>query len=133
MREKADSDLVRRQNRLLLLEALRQHGAMARVEMGRHTGLSPASITSISSQLIADGILEEASTIHPPAEGHQRRGRLAIVLQEPCPVEDGRSDDQPGAHFGISFTAPGQRNRSSGTGAFTATRVQRTMLAFTPL
>ena len=26
MREKADSDLVRRQNRLLLLEALRQHG-----------------------------------------------------------------------------------------------------------
>ena len=49
MREKADSDLVRRQNRLLLLEALRQHGALARVEMGRHTGLSPASITSISS------------------------------------------------------------------------------------
>ena len=43
MREKADSDLVRRQNRLLLLEALRQHGPLARVEMGRHTGLSPAA------------------------------------------------------------------------------------------
>ena len=49
MREKADSDLVRRQNRLLLMEALRQHGTLARVDMGRHTGLSPASITSISS------------------------------------------------------------------------------------
>ena len=75
MREKADSDLVRRQNRLLLMEALRQHGAMPRVEMGRHTGLSPASITSISSQLIADGILEEVSAAHAPAEGPQRRGR----------------------------------------------------------
>ena len=75
MREKADSDLVRRQNRLLLMEALRQHGAMARVDMGRHTGLSPASITSISSQLSTDGILEEASASHVHAEGPQRRGR----------------------------------------------------------
>lgn len=75
MREKADSDLVRRQNRLLLLEALRQHGPLARVELGRHTGLSPASITSISSQLIADGILEEAGEHAVPAEGPQRRGR----------------------------------------------------------
>ena len=74
MREKADSDLVRRQNRLLLLEALRQHGSLARVEMGRHTGLSPASITSISSQLISDGILQEAGEAHH-AEGPQRRGR----------------------------------------------------------
>ena len=74
MREKADSDLVRRQNRLLLLEALRQHGSLARVEMGRHTGLSPASITSISSQLIADGILEEVQGPLAPA-GPLRRGR----------------------------------------------------------
>ena len=74
MREKADSDLVRRQNRLLLLEALRQHGSLARVEMGRHTGLSPASITSISSQLISDGILQEVEG-HPAPSGPMRRGR----------------------------------------------------------
>jgi len=75
MREKADSDLVRRQNRLLLLEALRQQGPLARVELGRYTGLSPASITSISSQLIADGILQEAGEHPAHAEGPQRRGR----------------------------------------------------------
>ena len=80
MREKADSDLVRRQNRLLLLEALRQHGALARVELGRHTGLSPASITSISSQLIADGILQEMSDGHPPQEAPHRRGRPLTQL-----------------------------------------------------
>jgi predicted NBD/HSP70 family sugar kinase len=80
MREKADSDLVRRQNRLLLLEALRQHGPLARVELGRHTGLSPASITSISFQLIADGILQEAGEAQPLAEGPQRRGRPLTQL-----------------------------------------------------
>jgi predicted NBD/HSP70 family sugar kinase len=80
MREKADSDLVRRQNRLLLLEALRQHGSLARVEMGRHTGLSPASITSISSQLIADGILQEAGEAHAQTETPHRRGRPLTQL-----------------------------------------------------
>jgi predicted NBD/HSP70 family sugar kinase len=75
MREKADSDLVRRQNRLLLLEALRQNGPLARVELGRHTGLSPASITSISSQLIADGILEQVEAPALQPEMLHRRGR----------------------------------------------------------
>lgn len=79
MREKADSDLVRRQNRRLVLDALRQHGPLARVELGRHTGLSPASITSISSQLIADGILEEVNEQHLPVVP-MRRGRPLTQL-----------------------------------------------------
>ena len=79
MGEKADSDLVRRQNRFLLLAALRLNGPMARVELGRHTGLSPASITSISSQLIADGILEEVEDHHDPAVP-MRRGRPLTQL-----------------------------------------------------
>ena len=79
MGEKADSDLVRRQNRLLLLAALREHGPLARVELGRHTGLSPASITSISSQLIADGIVEEVADHHAPVVP-MRRGRPLTQL-----------------------------------------------------
>ena len=61
MKQKADSELVRRQNRRLVLEALREAGPLARIEVGRHTGLSPASMTSIASQMIADGILQELS------------------------------------------------------------------------
>ena len=76
------------ENRLLLLEALRQHGGMARVEMGRHTGLSPASITSISSQLISDGILEEADG-GAPADGPQRRGR---PVRGPGALQGGADD-----------------------------------------
>lgn len=80
MREKADSDLVRRQNRRLVLDALRQHGSMARIELGRLTGLSPASITSISGQLIAEGLVREKE------EGvvvglRQRRGRPQVQLE----------------------------------------------------
>lgn len=74
MPEKADSDLVRRQNRRLVLTALRQNGPLARIELGRLTGLSPASITSITGQLIGDGIIEECADSQPAA-GPLRRGR----------------------------------------------------------
>ena len=57
MRVKADGDFVRRQNRLLLLETLRRHGPQARIELGRQTGLSPATITSITGDLVAEGLL----------------------------------------------------------------------------
>jgi predicted NBD/HSP70 family sugar kinase len=59
MGEKADGDLVRRQNRGIVLQALRRHGPTARVELGRMTGLSPASITTIVTQLIEDGAVCE--------------------------------------------------------------------------
>ena len=80
MREKADSDLVRRQNRSLVLDALRQHGSMARTELGRHTGLSPASITSISGQLIAEGLIKEQDGAIVIGI-RQRRGRPLVQLE----------------------------------------------------
>ncbi len=117
MREKADSDLVRRQNRLLLIEALRQHGPLARIEMGRHTGLSPASITSISSQLIADGILGEAVG-HHAHEGPQRRGRPLTQI-----------DINPGAAHvvAVKISIDGMELAlADGRGAILARRTSRT-------
>ena len=74
MRGKADSDLVRRQNRHIVLEALRSHGPMARVELGRLTGLSPASITTIANQLIGDRAMLELDET-PDRSDPSRRGR----------------------------------------------------------
>lgn len=74
MRQKADSELVRRQNRGLVMSALREGGPMARIELGRYTGLSPASITSIIGQMITDGILQEIAEPGLPAIP-MRRGR----------------------------------------------------------
>ena len=76
MRVKADIDLVRRQNRHIVLEALRNYGPMPRVELGRKTGLSPASITSITTHLIEEQAmleLNETSTRNP-----SRRGRPTV-------------------------------------------------------
>lgn len=75
MKQKADSELVRRQNRRLVLEALREAGPLARIEVGRHTGLSPASMTSIASQMIADGILQELSAPDLSTVPTRRSGR----------------------------------------------------------
>jgi predicted NBD/HSP70 family sugar kinase len=79
MQEKADSELVRRQNRRVVLSALRQHGPLARIELGRTTGLSPASITSIASQLIVERILEELESPFPQS-AHIKRGRPIVRL-----------------------------------------------------
>lgn len=81
MQEKADSDLVRRQNRRIVLSALRRHGPLARVELGRTTGLSPASITSIAAQMIAENILEELDGGAAAPQGAVvRRGRPIVRL-----------------------------------------------------
>jgi predicted NBD/HSP70 family sugar kinase len=54
---KADSDQIRRQNRGLVLSTLRRDGPSARIELGRKTDLSPATITSITGDLIAEGLV----------------------------------------------------------------------------
>jgi predicted NBD/HSP70 family sugar kinase len=77
MQEKADSELVRRQNRRVVLQTLRQHGPLPRVELGRITGLSPASITTIISQLISENILEELEQPFPLGAS-TRRGRPTV-------------------------------------------------------
>lgn len=60
LRVKADSEQIRRLNRGLVLETLRRQGRLARVELGRATGLSPATITSISGDLIGEQIVRLA-------------------------------------------------------------------------
>jgi predicted NBD/HSP70 family sugar kinase len=79
MQEKADSELVRRQNRRVVLDALRRHGPLARIELGRATGLSPASITSIASQLITEKAIEEVEQTLPK-EDLVRRGRPTVRI-----------------------------------------------------
>ena len=79
MRGKADSDLVRRQNRSVVLEALRFHGPSPRVDLGRFTGLSPATITSITMQLIQDGAVIELGDVAGTTDSG-KRGRPTVLL-----------------------------------------------------
>ncbi|WP_193188965.1 ROK family protein [Nisaea sediminum] len=69
--------MERDNNRTRVLRLLRRHGAMPRVELGRRTGLSPGAISTITSDLISDGILREAAEETAMASA---RGRPPVNL-----------------------------------------------------
>ena len=58
VRNKADTELVRQQNRSLVLEALRKHGALASIELGQTTKLSPATISAITNDMLSERLIE---------------------------------------------------------------------------
>ena len=70
-RNVSDSDSVRRQNRGLVLGALRMQGPMPRTALAASTGLSHASITAITHDLVAQQIVADLE----PAERVNTRGR----------------------------------------------------------
>ncbi len=55
----SDSDSVRRKNRALVLAALRQQGPLSRTALAGSTGLSHASISAISNDLITQKLIAE--------------------------------------------------------------------------
>ncbi|MEO0762008.1 MAG: winged helix-turn-helix domain-containing protein, partial [Pseudomonadota bacterium] len=65
-------------NRRRVIEAVRIAGRMARIELAEATALSPATVTALTAELIAEGFLEEASA--PPVIGAARRGRPRVQL-----------------------------------------------------
>lgn len=70
-RNVSDSDSVRRQNRGLVLGALRVQGPLSRTALAAGTGLSHASITAITHDLIEQQVIAELE----PAERQDARGR----------------------------------------------------------
>jgi len=61
----SDSDSVRRQNRGLVLSALRMQGAQSRTALASLTGLSHASMTAIMSDLLTQGLVAEVTADRP--------------------------------------------------------------------
>lgn len=75
VRSVSDSDTVRRQNRGLVLDALRHQGPLARTQLAGATGLSHASITAITHDMIGQGILVDLAA---GQAGAKARGRPAV-------------------------------------------------------
>lgn len=74
----SDSDSVRRLNRGLAIAALRVNGPLSRTALAAQTGLSHASITAITQDLIAQGIIVELATAEK-SDG-KTRGRPAQLV-----------------------------------------------------
>src|SRR5215211_860013 len=89
-------ELIRDMNRTLLLNLVRDRGAVSRADLARISGLSPSTVTSVTSSLLADGFLLEDEA--PPAG----RARPASVGR---PATNLRVNEHAGHVVGIKVTA----------------------------
>jgi predicted NBD/HSP70 family sugar kinase len=70
-------DDLRRRNRAMVIAAVRRAGQPSRTEIASATGLSHSTISAISSDLIAEGVLEQ---IKGADAASARRGRPQVAL-----------------------------------------------------
>ena len=70
----ANRELMRAINRFTILHAIRDSGVVSRVDLARRTGLSQATVTGITADLLAEGMLLEQSG------GRSEGGRRPVPL-----------------------------------------------------
>ncbi|MFF5336149.1 ROK family protein [Streptomyces sp. NPDC013181] len=68
---------LRRGNRARVLQRLYFDGPLSRQELGPATGLSPGSISNVVSELVAEGVLEEAGVVD--SDGGRPRTLLRVA------------------------------------------------------
>ena len=73
MNKTGNRELIRGINRALILNKIKIKGHISRAEIARETGLSPATVTGISAELLAEGLIREKS-------GESKGGRPPILL-----------------------------------------------------
>jgi glucokinase-like ROK family protein len=71
---RGNRDLIRSINRSMLLNVIKTKGEVSRASLANLTGLSPATVTTITGQLIHEGLIFEKAT------GDSTGGRRPIML-----------------------------------------------------
>jgi N-acetylglucosamine repressor len=71
---RGNRDLIRGINRSILLNAIKTQGSISRADLAHSSGLSPATVTSITGDLIDEGLVFEKET------GDSNGGRPPILL-----------------------------------------------------
>lgn len=77
------SDELRLYNRSRTLACLRTYGSQSRTRIGEITGLSGATVTQVTADLMSDGVIEQltADELPSPAPLNTRRGRPQVILK----------------------------------------------------
>ena len=70
---------MRRSNRSVLLTSIFRDGPLSRHELSDRTSLSPASVSNLVSELIAEGVVEEAGSVE--SEGGRPRVLLRVARE----------------------------------------------------
>lgn len=73
MNKTGNKELIRAINRALILNKIKTKGQISRAEIARETGLSPATVTGISAELLVEGFIREKT-------GESKGGRPPILL-----------------------------------------------------
>ena len=73
----ADPELMRGGNRFRIVDVIRRHGPIARVEIAGRTELSPATVSAITGGLIEDGLV---TALHVGGAEPSARGRPRVML-----------------------------------------------------
>lgn len=76
MHAKVDQGTARAMNRRLVLDELRRTGPLSRTRLAERTRLSPASITGVTGDLLAEGLLVE----HPELAAHLPRNPVPVGI-----------------------------------------------------
>ena len=76
--KKSDTEQIRAANRVDIINTLRVFGPLARVDIGQRTQLSPATVTAITSDLVAEGVIREVQK--PVSASGRGRPRVLIGL-----------------------------------------------------
>ncbi|QDY68499.1 ROK family transcriptional regulator [Qingshengfaniella alkalisoli] len=71
----------RGQGRRLLLSQIRKSGKIARVDLARNTGISQATVTAITAELIREGLIEETERVMDGRDVRRGRPRVDLKLR----------------------------------------------------
>lgn len=74
---KSDRTLMKQSNQQLVLQLIQGRGPISRKDIAQITGLSPASVSGITGELIDGGLVQEVGE----AEADGRAGRKAVLLR----------------------------------------------------
>ena len=67
--------------RLSVLDTIRRAGQIARIDISRATGFSPATVTAITAELLRAGLIEETVPADKPATTKRGRPRVTLKLR----------------------------------------------------
>ena len=79
MPEERPSNTDRLTGTSMVFSAIRQTSPVPRIDIAKATGLSPATVTSITADLITRGLIQEVPVENPPA--NMKRGRPRVNLK----------------------------------------------------
>ncbi len=64
-----------------LFQAIRKRGPVPRIELADHTGISRATVTTITAELIREGLIEEVARASEASDGKRGRPRVDLKIR----------------------------------------------------